>query len=192
MKKMFVVLLLIVSLSACSKSGEDMSGKETSGDTSSKPVLENFFNSSNGISFAYPKGWLLDQSDSEGVFQVQVANSEAPDGYDCDQDYAVVIVGSTVRDTSEDFDTWFENNRSEDPGLGQYGGDVVETEFAGYPAYSVSKMGWETYCPAYGYVVDYTDAQDEGRIVEIIISKKLEESLEIENILQSIVLAGKQ
>ncbi len=187
MKKLFVGLIVIMSLVGCNK--------ESVTDEVIPPTpTAKFSDTTYAIDFTYPASWVFNQSDTEGILQVQASNIEAPDGYDCDEDYAGVIITSTVRDTTDDFDTWIEKNHSIDPGLGQYGGEITKltgTVFGDYPAYRVEKMGWDTYCPAYGYVIDYSDEENQGRIVEVIISRNedyAEGVAETNQVLNNIVL----
>jgi len=160
MKKLLLLFLFPILFLGC---GEGAIVNETVSN------YEVFNNPTYGVDFTYPEEWIVEEYDSEAVFQVQVSNMSKPDGYDCTKEYASVIIVSTVRDTENDFDTWVEENTIE--GLGGFGGESIKMEYSGYPAYKFEKMYWDTYCPSSGYVIDYSDENNNDRIIEVVVSR---------------------
>ena len=191
MKKLFVCLSLAALLAGCVGVEEEVPVVEEE-----MPITEyeTFSNDSHGVEFTYPSGWLIEESDAEGVLQVQASSALPLDGPNRPAGLAEVIVSSTVRDTEMDFDAWMESKKSEERELGRYSGEIMKMEFpGGYPSYKIEQMGWETGCPLYGYVVDYGEGRDDGRIVEIVVSGDESDTMgmaQIAEILNNIILTG--
>ncbi len=191
MKKLFICFSLAALLAGCAGVEEEVPVVEEE-----TPVTEyeTYSNEAHGVEFTYPSGWLIEDSDSEGGLQAQASNMQPWDGPGCQPEFAELIVLSTVRDTEMDFDDWVESRRSDVAELGRYGGEIEKMEFpGGYPAYKIEKMGWETGCDPFGYIVDYSEGRNDGRLVEVVVARDendFDAVTQTDEILNNITLSG--
>lgn len=147
-----------------------------------------FTNDVRGVNLEYPFTWFIENSDTEGVFNVTVYNQESPDGYGCTEPLQRLGVTVTVRDGTKNFDEWFMDNYDAGGGLGSFGGEMEKTTFSGYPAYKVADMGFESYCGTSGYVVDY--GGESVVLVTITANKEVPEYAQLKDMLESVRLSG--
>lgn len=164
-------------------------------DEKAEPSYTSYANEKYGIEFYYPENWIFGAHDNEGVLDIDISNMTIPEGYDCTDDVVFVGIISTVRDfeNNKSFDQWFQENYSPEGFLGGFGGEYEKMEFFSYHAYKVGMMGWETYCPSRGYVIDYASEDAPDRIIEVVISKNpdyLYGDIIVNKIIDSVVLKG--
>lgn len=192
MKNLFVCLSLVTLLAGCVGVEEEVPVVEEEKPSTSSEYAP-YVQASYGLELVYPSGWMIEDSVFEGGMQVSMSNIAPADGPVCKDGFAGLIVASNTRATEMDFDAWIESKKSDVVGLGQISGEVTKMEFSGYPAYKVEQMGWETGCPAFGYIVDYSEGRNDGRVVEVVVARDendFDAVTQTDEMLNNITLSG--
>jgi len=160
--KIIGVILCAIVLAGCTKSFN--SGTKKTGDRPavksavSEDDWQSYKNTEFGISFKYPKDWILEPSTNSFLdAHLYSAALTEPNSTECQKDFiGMEIQAGLPKDADEDFKSFAQSLL--DGGLGRPSGKMMELQIDGKTILQSEFSGWDSPCQGHGYLIEQDKA----------------------------------